>query len=114
MSAAAQAPSPESINTDQLLLALDMVSQGGVVKSAGLYYFDHGRRVPEHLTGVFDRLVWAWWVGVAPGDPVWARRALGLTEAGQARYAHSREQHRRCYAEHGSSTETLAKGAQER
>lgn len=87
MSTTAQAPSPEPINADQLQLALSLFSQGGVAKSAGLYYFDQGRPVPEHLVGMFDRLVWAGWVGVAAGDPIWARRGLSLTEAGQARYA---------------------------
>lgn len=87
MSTTAQAPSPESINADRLRLALGLVSEGGVAKSAGLYYFDHWRPVPEHLVGVFDRLVWAGWVGVAAGDPIWARRGLSLTEVGQARYA---------------------------
>lgn len=66
-------------------LALHGVRGGGVVKSAGVY-LDQGRPVPGHLIGVFDRLVWAGFVAVAEGDPLWAQRRLSLTDTGQARY----------------------------
>src|SRR5262245_10498548 len=67
-------------------IALRRVHDGGMAKSAGAY-FDHGRPTPEHLAGVFDRLVWTGLVTVADGDPIWELRRLGLTDAGAARYA---------------------------
>ncbi|MCA1676689.1 MAG: hypothetical protein LC799_32470 [Actinobacteria bacterium] len=67
-------------------LAVRRVSEAEVVKSAGVY-FDHGRPVPHHMTGVFDRLCWTGLVTVAAGDPIWSMRPLSLTDAGQARYA---------------------------
>lgn len=67
-------------------LALRRVHDGGVAKSAGAY-FDHGRPVPEHLTGVFDRLIWTGLVSVVAGDPIWQLRRLSLTDAGALRYA---------------------------
>jgi len=72
-----------SVRADWLREAVRLVAAGGVAKSAGLY-FDRGCPAPEYLTGVFDRLVWAGLVSVEAGDPVWAMRSLGLTEAGRA------------------------------
>lgn len=66
--------------------ALHEVQGGGVAKSAGVY-LDHGRPVPGHLIGVFDRLVWAGLVAIVQGDPLWAQRRLSLTDTGQTRYA---------------------------
>jgi hypothetical protein len=74
-------------------LALQHVHDGGVAKSAGAY-FDHGRPAPEHLTGVFDRLIWTGLVSVAAGDPIWELRRLSLTDAGAVRYAALGEQRR--------------------
>ncbi|MGH3933209.1 MAG: hypothetical protein ACRDTF_24910 [Pseudonocardiaceae bacterium] len=62
-----------------------------MAKSAGAY-FDHGRPTPGHLTEVFDRLVWTGLVTVADGDALWDLRRVGLTDAGQARYAALSEQ----------------------
>lgn len=66
-------------------MVLRRVAGGGMAKSAGVY-FDHGRSVPEHLAGVFDRLLWDGLLSVADGDPIWELRRISLTEAGQARY----------------------------
>ena len=66
--------------------ALRRVHDGGVAKSAGIY-FEHGCPTPEHLAGVFDRLIWAGLVSVAGGDPIWQLRGLSLTDAGAIRYA---------------------------
>lgn len=66
-------------------MALRRVHDGGVAKSAGAY-IDHGRPITEHLTGVFDRLIWMGLVSVAGGDPIWELRSLSLTDTGQARY----------------------------
>jgi len=90
MSQEAWEPVLASLRPDWLLLVLGLVSQGGVAKSAGVY-FDRGCPVAQHLIPVFDRLVWAGWIGVAPGDPIWAMRVLSLTGTGQARYAASRQ-----------------------
>ncbi|MCA1600372.1 MAG: hypothetical protein LC776_01570 [Acidobacteria bacterium] len=80
-------------------IALRRVVGGGMAKSAGVY-FDHGRPVPEHLTAVFDRLVWDGLLVVAEGDPIWGLRRVSLTEAGQARYvALGRERQQHQYTE---------------
>ena len=67
-------------------MALRRVHDGHATRSAGAY-FDSGRPVPGHLTGVFDWLVWRGFVSVADGDPIWSLRRLSLTDTGQARYA---------------------------
>ena len=69
-----------------------------MAKSAGVY-FDHGRRIPEHMIAVFDRLIWNGLLVVADGDPIWELRRLSLTDVGQARYValgreRQQEQHR--------------------
>ena len=87
-------------------MALRRVHGGGVAKSAGVY-FDHGCPTPGHLTGVFDRLVWAGLVRVADGDLLWELRGLSLTDTGQARYAVLGERQRESVqappAEHGTT-----------
>ena len=75
-------------------LALRRVQEGGVAKSAGVY-FDHGRPAPGDLTEVFDRLTWTGLVTVAEGDPIWSVRRLSLTDTGHARYAVLCEQRQR-------------------
>jgi hypothetical protein len=104
MNATAEVRWLASIRNDWLVLALCLVDQGGVAKSAGAY-FDRGRPIPEHLTKVFDRLIWAGWVGVATGDPLWALREMNLTKAGQTRYALARHQHAGRHAGPGNSAE---------
>lgn len=85
MSSAPERPAAlASLSAEGVLVALGLVEQGQVVKSAGIYVDQNGYSVAEHLIGVFDQLVWAGWVSVAAGDPIWDRRALNLTEAGWA------------------------------
>ena len=93
-------------------MALRRVHDGGVAKSAGVY-FDHGRPTAEHLAGVFDRLVWTGLVSIADGDPIWELRRLSLTDAGSARYATLRSERQRDSPqapppEHATTTETPA------
>ena len=66
-------------------MALDRVVDGGIAKSAGMY-FDQGRPAPGHLIEVFDRLLWDGLLVVGDGDPIWGVQQIKLSEAGQARY----------------------------
>ncbi len=55
--------------------ALRSIAGGGMAKCAGVY-FNHGRPVPDHLTGVFDRLMWSRLLVVADGGPLWELRRI--------------------------------------
>lgn len=92
MNATAEARWLASIRNDWLVLALCLVDEGGIAKSAGVY-FNRGRPSPKHLIEVFDRLIWAGWVSVTAGDPIWAIRQMNLTQTGQNWYMQARQQH---------------------
>jgi len=100
-------------------LVLRRVRDGGVAKSAGVY-FDHGRPTPGHLAGVFDRLIWTGLVTVAEGNPIWELRRRSLTDNGAARYATLGERRQRQAGlavpppEHSITTETAESPADRR